>query len=136
MSAALNTRDRAKSLPISGSRGDDLTVDLTIEIPLESSPGLGTVRGRVFFADGTTPAPGVQVSADRWGVLTVAEEISGGPPLGSFEIRGIPADRAYTLVARHPDGKRTAMRGFSFAPVPSPVFETSLVLSDLGEARF
>jgi hypothetical protein len=95
------------------------------------------VRGRVFFAGGTTPAPGVQVSVDQWGVLTVAEETPGGPPVGWFEIPGIPAGRSsYTLVARHPDGKRSAVRGFSFAPVPSPVFETNLVLSDLGEARF
>ena len=93
------------------------------------------MQGPVFFANGTTPAAACGSAPDRWRPHRWPRRTRAGRRSGWFEIRH-PRRPAYALVARHPDGKRTAMRGFSFAPGVSPVFETNLVLSDLGEARF
>ncbi len=128
VSAALNQRDRGATAG-RASVGQDVPADILIEVPLEET--LGTVRGTVLDASGS-PAADVYVTI---GDLTVLTSDGATSPVGTYEIRGVPATGSRTVTARTRDGKRSALRSFTFPVEASPSVVVDLWLSGLAEAR-
>ena len=139
VTAALNQRDGGR-FDGRAEIGDDVKADIVIEVPPDSE--LGTLRGSVHHASGE-PADGVLVSTGSRAAVTAGEPVlPGDPPRGSFEILGVPLKpfQTQTALARHPDGRRTGSRKFSFGDrlpgEPPPVANVVITLSGVGEAHF